>query len=127
MNKKNFTFINRVAQLIYDKKGSNIMALDVKGLSSICDYILIAEGNVERHVTAIAHSLIKELKQEDIKAFQVEGIKDGDWLIIDFGEVHVHLFVPEVRQKYRLETLWKEAKLVELSIETEKNEPIGIF
>lgn len=127
MNKENFNFINNLAQLIFDKKGSNILALDVKGISSICDYLIIAEGNIERHVTAIAHTLIKEMKGKRIKAYHVDGLKEGDWLVIDFGQVHVHLFVPAIREKYNLESLWEGAKIIELAIDTERKEPIGIF
>lgn len=127
MNDENFTFLNRLAQAIYDKKGSNILSLDVRGVSTICDYLLIAEGNVERHVIAIARFLMQEAKIENKKIFHFEGLRDGDWVILDFGEVHVHLFTPEIRQKYQIESIFEEALLLDLALDLEEKQPIGIM
>lgn len=112
------TLLNNIAQAIYDKKGFNIIALDVKGLSSITDYMVIAEGNVGRHVMAIAQSIQRDLSDQGQKPLRVEGLKNGDWIVMDYGEVMVHLFMPGMREKYQLEQLWKEAKLIDLDIET---------
>jgi ribosome-associated protein len=127
MHNKNFTFVNKLAQTIYDKKGSNILSIDVSGFSSICDTILIAEGNVERHVIAIARSLIQEAKLDNKTVFCQEGLSEGDWVILDLGDVHIHLFTPEVRQKYQIETLFQEAPLIDLSLDLEERQPIGIM
>lgn len=108
--------LNCIAQSIYDKKGFNIFALDVKGLSSISDYLIIAEGSVGRHVTALAKHIEKEMLSLGKKPLFEEGVKDGDWAVLDFGEIIVHLFTPELRQKYQLEQLWKQGKIIELSI-----------
>lgn len=114
MKKKKGKMINQIAQIIYDKKGSNILALDLKGLSTITDYLLIAEGNVDRHVISIAKSIIEEIKAPPV---HTEGLAAGDWVVLDFGEVIVHLFQPGLREKYSLEKLWKEGKIVDLHIE----------
>ncbi|MBF8262950.1 MAG: hypothetical protein HW387_615 [Parachlamydiales bacterium] len=105
--------LNRIAQIIYDRKGSNILALDLKGLSSITDYLVIAEGNVDRHVISIAKSIIEDLKEVP---FHIEGLANGDWVVLDFSNVVVHLFQPGLREKYSLEKLWKEGQIVDLSI-----------
>lgn len=113
----NLEILNLIAQIIYDKKGFNILALDVQGLSSITDYVLIAEGNVDRHVIAIARAILDELHEKKIKAVRVEGIQNGDWIAIDFAGIMVHIFMPGLREKYSLEKLWKESEIVDLKID----------
>lgn len=106
--------LNQIAQIIYDKKGSNILALDIRGLSSITDYLLIAEGNVDRHVISIAAAIIEQKKGSLIHA---EGLQVGDWIVLDYGEVVVHLFQPGLREKYALEKLWNQGQIVDLTID----------
>lgn len=106
--------LNAIAQKLFDKKGFNILALDVTGISTLTDYFLIAEGNVDKHVIALAKEVIEMLKQEGEIPAHVEGIKDGDWVVIDYCEIVVHLFKPGLRDKYRLEELWKEGRIVDL-------------
>lgn len=111
--------LNAVAQTIFDKKGFNIIALDVKGLSSLTDYIIVAEGNIDRHVKAIGNAVSHTLREEKNPAWHIEGDKVGDWVVIDAGDVIIHLMTPELREKYGIEFLWKEAKIVDLDILTE--------
>ncbi len=112
--------LNIVAQVIYDKKGFNILALDVQGLSSITDFLLIAEGNVDRHVSSIGRAIMDELEERGEKPVHVEGLKTGDWAVLDYGEVTVHIFSPGLRERYCLERLWNESKIIDLEIETSK-------
>lgn len=112
--------LNLIAQIVYDKKGFNILALDVRGLSSITDYLLIAEGNVDRHVAAISRAVIDELEERGEKPIHVEGLRIGDWAVLDYGEIMVHIFGPALRERYCLERLWSESKIVDLEIETPK-------
>ncbi len=106
--------LNRIAQIIYDKKGFNILALNLQGHSSIADYLLIAEGNVDRHVISIARAIMDDFKGVPVR---VEGLANGDWLVLDFSDIIVHLFQPGLREKYSLEKLWKEGQIVDLNIE----------
>ncbi len=110
--------LNRIAQAIYDKKGINILGLDVRGVSTLTDYVIIAEGNVDRHVVAIADAVIQVLKEEGYKPVHTEGHQSGDWVVIDFLDIMVHLFMPGLREKYRLEDLWKEGRILDLNINT---------
>ena len=110
MSKPPIETLNTIAQVIYDKKGFNILALDVKGLSSITDYLLIAEGNVDRHISSIGQAILDELGAEGEKPVHAEGLKSGDWAILDYGEVMVHLFSPGLRERYAIEKLWEESK-----------------
>lgn len=123
MNKESLSILNKIAQAIYDKKGLNILALEIKGLSNICDDMIIAEGNVDRHVIAIADAIVHDLKKEGVRPLHVEGVEgDGEWVVLDYGPVHVHLFTPVMREKYRLETLWSKGEVIDLQIETFKRE-----
>ncbi len=108
------TFLHKIAQVISDKKGFNLLALDVRGLSSITDYLLIAEGNVDKHVTAIARAILEEFGERPV---HIEGLQTGDWIVIDYSEVMIHLFMPNLREKYQLERLWPESSLVELDVD----------
>jgi ribosome-associated protein len=111
--------LKAIAQAIYDKKGINILVLDVKGLSTITDYAVIAEGNVDRHVVAIAHAVQDEMEKRGEKPVYVEGMQTGDWIVLDFIDVMVHLFMPGLREKYQLEKLWKDGKIVDVKIDVD--------
>ena len=121
MDRNPLELLNDIAQVIYDKKGSNILALDVRGLSSITDYLLIAEGNIDRHVTAMAKAIVEELKGKGESPFHTEGLQNGDWVVIDCSEVVVHIFTPGLREKYSLERLWSDSKIVDLNIDITKS------
>lgn len=112
--------LNIIAQVVYDRKGFNILALDVRGLSSITDFLLIAEGNVDRHVSSIGRAIIDELDARGEDPVHAEGLGTGDWAVLDYGEVMVHIFSPGLRERYCLERLWKESKIVDLDIEVSK-------
>lgn len=111
--------LNKIAQTIYDKKGLNILALDVRGVSSMTDYVIIAEGNIDRHVKAIAAAIQETLQQMKQYPLFVEGEKEGDWVVMDFGEVMIHLMIPDFREKYALEELWRDAQIVDVKIAIE--------
>jgi ribosome-associated protein len=117
MNRTPLETLNAIAQVIYDKKGFNILALDVQGMSSITDFLLIAEGNVDRHVSSIAKAITDELNEKGEKPVHAEGLKIGDWAVLDFGEITVHIFSPGLRERYSLERLWSESKIVDLEID----------
>jgi len=108
--------IIQIVQTIYDKKGTNIVALDVRGISSITDFVIIADGNVDRHVIALANELQDLMKKEGERPIHVEGKQSGDWIVLDYFQVVIHLLLPEMRQKYQLERLWPEAKVVDLDL-----------
>jgi len=126
MKKEITDTLNIIAQTIFDKKGFNILALDVRGISTLTDYIIIAEGNVSRHVQALANIIVENLKKENVRPYKVEGKEGGDWIVIDFVEVIVHLFMPSIRQKYQLEKLYQKAKIVDLDIKVEKTVEEGL-
>ncbi|MBI5346750.1 MAG: ribosome silencing factor [Chlamydiae bacterium] len=114
-----FFVLNEIAQTIFDKKGFNILALDVRGVSSLCDFLVIAEAHVDRHSAAIAQAVIDELEALNIKPIHVEGMMQGDWVVIDYLNIVIHIFMPNLREKYKLEQIFKEGKIVELNIKVE--------
>lgn len=114
MSSDSITFLNKLAQVISDKKGFNLLALDVRGLSSITDYLLIAEGNVDKHAVAIARAVLEEFEE---KPAHIEGLQMGDWIVIDYCEVMIHLFTSDLRERYQLERLWPESSIVELDVD----------
>ncbi|MFS8563775.1 MAG: ribosome silencing factor [Rhabdochlamydiaceae bacterium] len=113
--------LNLIAQTIYDKKGINILALDVRGVSFMTDYVIIAEGNVDRHVSAIGKAIIEALEKKGEVVEHTEGVKEGEWAVLDLFDIMVHLFQPGLRDKYQLEQLWKEGKIVDLTINVGAN------
>ena len=117
--------LNQIAQIIYDKKGFNILALDVKGISTITDILLIAEGNVDRHVISIAKNIEENLGKMGIRPAKTEGLESGDWVVLDYLDMVIHLFMPGLREKYALEKLWNEGKIVDLAIDVSKEHASG--
>lgn len=91
------------------------MLLDVKGVSNITDNLIIAEGFVDRHVMALAQAVESSLKDMGKPVFKHEGLHSGEWIVLDYFDFMVHIFAPGYRDRYELEKLWPEAKLVDIS------------
>ncbi len=95
-----------VLHSLSDAKAEDIVTIDLNGKTSIGDYMVIASGRSHRHVGAIAEQLRDKLKDEGHRDLRVEGLPHCDWVLIDSGDVIVHIFRPEVRQFYNLERMW---------------------
>lgn len=93
---------------IDDLKGENIVTLDVRGKSSITDYMIICTGTSNRHVNSIATHLLDEAKKQGYLILGSEGQTDADWIVVDLDSVMVHVMKEESRQLYELEKLWSE-------------------
>lgn len=89
-----------------DDKAESVVQVDLRGKSEIADYMVIASGRSTRQVSAMADKLVDRLKQEHGRLAKVEGKATGDWVLIDTGDVIVHVFRPEVRDFYQLEKMW---------------------
>ena len=98
-----------IEQLLDDDKAIDIVSIDLTGKSSIADAMVVASGASVRQVGAMADHLREKLKAAGIKGISIEGLENCDWVLIDSGDVIVHLFRPEVRDFYNLEKLWSEA------------------
>ena len=119
-SKKKSNLLTKIGQLVFDKKGYNILALDIHEVSSLTEYFIIACGTVERHVKSIAEEIVETLKKEGMRPLRVDGMETGDWVVLDYGEFVVHLFIDSLRNKYQLEELWQQGEVVELDIEAKK-------
>lgn len=100
------TLLKDVLAILDDAKAQAVVTIDLKGKSSISDHMVIASGRSQRHVGAIAERIIKDLKDSGYGRPRVEGTPHCDWVLIDSGDVIVHVFRPEVREFYNLEKMW---------------------
>ena len=98
-----------IEESLDDDQAIDILPIDLKGKTAIADQMVIASGRSSRHVGAMADHLVERLKKHGVKGIAVEGQKHCDWVLIDAGDVLVHLFRPEVREFYKLEKLWGDA------------------
>ncbi len=93
---------------IDDMKAEQTVTIDLRGKSAFSDFMVVTSGRSNRHVGAVAETIAKGLKDNGIKGLHVEGLTNCDWVLIDTGEVIVHIFRPEVREFYNLERLWTQ-------------------
>jgi ribosome-associated protein len=119
MKEPQMKMIQSIAQALYDRKGSNILAIDVREVSSMTNFYIIAEGAVERHVQALSREVVAKFRELGYQVLHVEGDQTGDWMVVDCGEIMIHILTPEMRERYALEQLWKDGKLIELDIKKE--------
>jgi ribosome-associated protein len=112
VQKKSLTsreLVELVARTLLAHKGQDLLVLDVKSLSSLGDYFLICSGGSKRHVQALAQHLQETLKQVGLKPLGLEGADEGHWVLLDYIDVVIHLFIKPLREFYDLEGLWVEA------------------
>ena len=117
MKKDKTVLLNVISQAIFDKKGSNILALDMRPCCLLAEYVIIAEGDVDRHVIALADSIEKVMTESGWNLSFTQGKQTGDWIVLDYTLIAVHLFIPDVREKYQLEKLWQKAEIVDVVID----------
>ncbi|GAA4705928.1 ribosome silencing factor [Brevibacillus fulvus] len=101
-----------VAKAIDDKKANNIQILDIRDLSVIADYFVICNGNNERQVQAIVSEIREQVHKHGYDVKGIEGAEEGRWVLVDLGDVVVHVFHREEREFYNIERLWSDAKMV---------------
>ncbi|BDG75959.1 iojap-related protein [Wolbachia endosymbiont of Culex quinquefasciatus JHB] len=104
MNGDTESIKNTIVDVIDQNKGQDIVTFDVQNKTVIAKYMIIASGDSSRHVKALAEHVMKNLKQYD--KIDVEGMDEGNWVIVNFQGIMVHLFRPEVREYYKIEELW---------------------
>jgi len=108
--------VRTVLASLEDSKAENIVTIDIQGKSSLGDYMVVASGRSNRHVTAVADHLLSALKDAGFGQARVEGLSGADWVLIDTGDVIVHIFRPEVREFYNIEKLWQTPDLEEETV-----------
>jgi ribosome-associated protein len=100
--------LSLILSRLEDMKAEETVTIDLRGKSAYSDYMIVTTGRVNRHVGAIAENVTKSLKENGIKNIHVEGLPNCDWVLIDSGDVIVHVFRPEVREFYNLERLYTQ-------------------
>jgi ribosome-associated protein len=95
-----------------EKKGENIILLDVHDITSFTDYFIICNGTSNRMLKALADGILEKTKDEFKKKNRLQGSGEAGWIVLDYGDIVVHLFDEELRKYYNLEELWKEGKIV---------------
>ncbi|SES66299.1 ribosome silencing factor [Anaerobranca gottschalkii] len=103
-----------IAKAIDDKKGEDIKILDLQGLTEIADFFVIASGNTQSHLKSICDFIDEKTKEKGINPISTQGYDEAIWIVMDYGDIVVHLFNPESREYYQLEKFWRNAKNIEL-------------
>ena len=98
--------LQRVLSSLDDSKAEDVVTIDLRGRSPLADYMVIASGGSQRHVSALADHLLYAMKDCNKGQTRVEGLSECDWVLIDLGDIVVHLFRPETREFYNLEKMW---------------------
>ena len=99
--------LDRILNSLQNDKAEDIVQIDLRGKSAMGDYMIIASGRSSRQVIAISEKLVDNIKKDFGRSSKVEGKNTGDWVLIDTGDVIVHVFRPEVREFYQLEKMWQ--------------------
>ncbi|MFW6135777.1 MAG: ribosome silencing factor [Chloroflexota bacterium] len=103
----------RIVDVIADKKGEDVLLLDIHEISILADYFVIGSAASKRQTKAIVDSIIDETRGNfDVKPLRIEGEPESGWVLMDYGDVVVHLFAPEARDYYDLEGFWEDARVV---------------
>ena len=108
-------------KIVKERKAVDPLLFEVGNLTDLSDYFIIAGGNSSRQVQTISQHVTRRMKEEGFKAIGVEGEQEGHWVLMDYGDVIIHVFYQPVREFYDLEGLWIEAPRVEYEGETSKN------
>jgi ribosome-associated protein len=98
--------LKTVHAAVEELKAKDVVEIDVRGKSSVCDFMVVASGTSTRHVKSIADEVVKFAKNLDVQPLGVEGEREAEWVLVDLGDVVVHVMLPRVREFYALERLW---------------------
>ena len=101
----------KIHKVLSDNKAKDITKINLEKKSSIADFMIICSGTSNRHVISLSNYLVEALKKENLNTLNVEGIRNGDWVLVDAGDIIIHLFRSEVREYYGLEKMWAEEEI----------------
>jgi ribosome-associated protein len=99
---------NTVLMALDDLKARDVVVLDVRRMTSIADFMVIASGTSDRHVRALAENVVEKCKEQGTRPLGVEGLREGEWVLLDLQDILVHVMLPRVRDFYNLEKLWSD-------------------
>ncbi len=112
MNKAAKDLASRAVYYAEEKKAAEVVVCDIRKVSLIADYFIICSGNTATQVKAIADHIVEKLDEHNYALLRQEGYRDGLWIVLDFGEIVIHIFQPELREFYNLERLWKNTNQI---------------
>lgn len=115
----NETLLQVAYKAIDDKRGEDIVVLNMQGISLLADYFIIAEGSSERQVQAMARELKEKAEEAGFDVRKMEGFDTGRWILVDMGDVVAHVFHKDERGYYNLERLWGDAPQLDVAVENE--------
>lgn len=101
-----------IVNSLEEKKGENILLIDIRGIASFAEYFVICSGTSERMLDSLAEAVSESAKKNYSLNSRIEGLPSAGWMVIDLGDVVIHLFSPEQRDYYRLEELWSKGKVL---------------
>ncbi len=121
MDKQAFELTEKIVKIIDSKKGCDITALDVSAVTPMTDCFVLCSGGSSTQVNAIADAIDEKLSESGIEPHHIEGQRSGTWVLMDYGDVIVHVMFRDTREYYNIERLWRDAEMVDISkiIETE--------
>lgn len=102
----------KIASILSEKKGFDILVMELKGITLVADYFVIASGGSNTQVQALAHHVLDQMGEAGFQELRVEGKNEAHWVLIDYGDVVVHIFQEEDREFYNLERLWGDANII---------------
>lgn len=104
--------VDRIKEGIQERKGRNTVVVNMTALDAVCSYFVICGGTSTTHIAAVTDSILEYVRQTTgLKPFAVDGMSNATWIVLDYGDVMVHVFEPDSRAFYDLEHLWSDAKL----------------
>ena len=109
--------LDRSIEHLQSRKAEDVVLIDLRGIADFVDYFLICTGTSDVHVKALANAVVEGLKAEDIRPWQVEGYETRKWILIDYVDVVIHIFLPDTRTFYGLERLWGDAPIQQIEDE----------
>ena len=98
--------LEKIHKVLLDNKAKNIIKISLEKKSSIADFMIVCSGTSNRHVISLSNYLVEALKKENLNTLNIEGKRNGDWVLVDAGDIIIHLFRSEVREYYGLEKMW---------------------
>jgi ribosome-associated protein len=111
---ESFHKAKKLASLALEKKAQDVIIMDMRQVLDLADYFIICSGDSSRQVKAIADYILEKAKRDSIILWHLEGYEDGRWILLDYGEVVMHVFIQEARDFYQLERLWRDVPIHKL-------------
>ena len=106
-----YNILEKIHKVLSENKAINIIEISLEKKSSIADFMIVCSGTSNRHVISLSNYLVEALKKENLNTLNVEGKRNGDWVLVDAGDIIIHLFRGEVREYYGLERMWAEDEI----------------